>query len=103
MGISYGEKKSNRNGPWTLQNMLNNMPLIRIKKSECVFMNGSEDCVSPILAPSKLCSYQAMCWRNLDLHKHSQLIEQKLKKKTHTHTHNIKRKELINVFALIVH
>jgi hypothetical protein len=93
-------KKSNRNGPWTLQNMLNNMPRIRIKKLECVFMNGSEDCVSPILAPSKLCSCQAMCWRNLDLHEHSQLIEQKLKKK---YTHNIIRRELINAFALIVH
>ncbi len=70
------EKKSNRSGPWTLQNMLNNMPLIRIKKLECVFMNGSEDCVLPILAPSKLCSCQAMCWKNLALHEHSQLIEQ---------------------------
>jgi hypothetical protein len=47
-------------------------------------MNGSEDYVSPILAPSKLCSCQAMCWRNLALHEHSQLIEQKLKKKLYT-------------------
>ncbi len=77
------------------------MPPIRIKNWNVSFMNGSEDCVYPILAPSKLCSCQAMCWRNLDLHEHSQLIEQKLEKKKYTH--NIKRRELINAFALVVH